>query len=133
MDIILIVGRILYGMIFLGSGIAGHLMQADGTAGYAQMRGMNNPKPMVQLSGVLLAAGALGIMTGFWIDLAVLGMVAYLVISNVVIHHFWTDDDAMTRQMEMTQFMKNLALIGAGLILFALADQLGPMIVGPLF
>ena len=58
MGIIILIGRILFGLIFLGSGIAGHFMQADATAGYAESRGVKNAKTLVQVSGALIAAGA---------------------------------------------------------------------------
>jgi hypothetical protein len=32
-------------------------------------------------------------------------------------HRFWEETDAQKRQMEMTQFMKNMALVGAALTL----------------
>ncbi len=133
MDVLLIIGRVLYAVIFLGSGFAGHLQQADATAGYAEMRGLKNAKAMVQVSGILMIAIALGIILGIWIDLAALGAIAFLLIGNVLIHHFWSDDDPMTQQMEMTQFMKNLSMAGGALVMFALADQMGPMIIDPLF
>lgn len=132
MDVLLIVGRVAYALIFLGSGVAGHFMEADGTAGYADMRGVKNAKILVQLSGVLLVVIAAGIMLGVWIDLAALLAIAWLLIANVAIHHFWTDE-GMTRQSEMTNFMKNLSMAGAALVIFALADQMGPTLTGPLF
>ena len=135
MDVIILIGRILYGLIFIGSGFAGHLAQADVTAGYAGMRGVKNAKPLVQVSGVLIGAGGLGVILGVWGDLAALGLVAYCLISAFMIHHFWTDDDVMLRTSEMSMFMKNLSMAGGGLILFALFSQtdVAFTITGPLF
>ena len=72
-------------------------------------------------------------MLGIWIDLAALLAIIFLLAANVMVHHFWSDDDPMTRQMEMTQFMKNLSIAGAGLIVIALAENMGPMLIDPLF
>jgi uncharacterized membrane protein YphA (DoxX/SURF4 family) len=136
MTALILVGRILFSMIFLASGATGHLGQTEGTAGYAESRGVPNAKLLVQLSGVLIFAAGLGVALGIYLDLALLGIVIYLLITNVMVHHFWSDHDPMTKQSEMTQFMKNLALIGAALALFALtADgaDMGWTLTDPLF
>lgn len=136
MSFVILIGRILYGLIFLASGLAGHLAQADATTGYAEMRGLKGARPLVLLSGVLIAAGAVGVILGVYTDLAALGLAAYSLIAAVLVHHFWTDSgDA--QQMEMTMFMKNLSMAGGGLILFAFVAAAGPAldltITDPLF
>jgi uncharacterized membrane protein YphA (DoxX/SURF4 family) len=133
MDVVLIIGRVLFSLIFIGSGAAGHFAQVDGTTGYAEMRGVKNGRILVQLSGALLILIAVGVIAGIWIDLAALLAIAWLLVANVMVHHFWNDTDAMMRQIEMTNFMKNLSMAGGALIMFALADQMGPTITDPLF
>ncbi len=118
MDVVILIGRILLSMIFIGSGSAGHLVSADETAAYAESRGVPNAKFLTQLSGVGMLAAGIGVAFGIWADLAVLGIVAYSLISAFMVHHFWTDDDPMVQQAEMSGFMKNLAIAGGGLILF---------------
>ncbi len=127
MEVLLLIGRIVFALIFLGSGVAGHLMATEGTAGYAESRGVPSPKALTQLSGVLILLGGLGVALGVWMDLAALGLVLYVLIANVMVHHFWSDTDEMTRQMEMTQFMKNLAIAGGGLVIFVMAGSGAPM------
>jgi uncharacterized membrane protein YphA (DoxX/SURF4 family) len=136
MSFVVLVGRILFALVFIGSGINGHLMQADATAGYGASRGLKSSRLMVQISGVLIAAGGVGVALGIWADLAALGLAAYSLVAAFMIHHFWTDEgDAQV--MEMTNFMKNLALAGAGLVIFAaigvFGEALGFTITGPLF
>lgn len=119
MEVLLIVGRVLFSLIFIGAGI-GHLMRPQETAAYAAVRGMPAAGWRVRTSGVLIAAGGLGVIFGVWMDLAALGLVAYVLIAAFLIHHFWTDEEP-TRTMEMALFMKNLALAGAGLIIFTMS------------
>lgn len=40
-------------------------------------------------------------------------------------HNFWAAEDPQTRQVEMAQFMKNLALAGAAIIVFVLHQAPG--------
>ena len=137
MAFVILIGRILYGLIFVGAGFAGHLGSTDETAAYAEARGVSNPRLMVQISGVGIAAGGLGVIFGVWADLAALGCVAYSLIAAFWVHHFWTDEDEQTQTVEMSMFMKNLSIAGGGLILFALmgliGDAAGLSITGPLF
>lgn len=136
MSVVVLIARILYGAIFIGSGVAGHIMQSDATAGYAEMRGVPRHRMMTQLSGVLIAVGGVAVILGIWTDLAALGLAAYSLVSGFLVHHFWTDEGPM-QQTEMTMFMKNLALAGGGLALFALfattADAIGLTITGSVF
>jgi uncharacterized membrane protein YphA (DoxX/SURF4 family) len=102
MSVVILIGRILFGLIFIGAGVAGHLMQADATAGYAKTRGVPNAKLLTQLSGLGILAGGVGVILGIWTDLAALGLVAYALIAAFMVHHFWTDTDEMTQQVEMS-------------------------------
>ncbi len=137
MSVVILVGRILFALIFVGSGSAGHLLQTEGTAGYAGSRGVPNSKFLTQLSGALIFVGGAGVILGIFADLAALGLVAYSLIAAFWVHHFWTDEDPMTQQLEMSMFMKNLSMAGGGLILFAFLAAVGDgvdfMITDPVF
>ena len=125
MSFVILIGRILLGLIFVGSGAAGHLKETEATAGYAESRGVPNSKLLTQVSGVLILAAGLGVIFGVFADLAALGMVAYSLIAAFMVHHFWTDTDEITQTMEMSMFMKNLSIAGGALILFAFMATAG--------
>ena len=40
MRFVILIGRLLLGLIFVGAGIAGHLRETEQTAGYAESRGI---------------------------------------------------------------------------------------------
>jgi putative oxidoreductase len=135
MDVIVLIGRILFAALFLGSAYA-HLAMTDALAGYAQARGVPMARLATIVGGVMLAVGGLSVLLGVWADLGSLILVAFLVPTAILMHGFWKESDPQARQMEMTQFQKDLALCGAALMLFAFfahVDDLGLTITGPLF
>ena len=135
MDILVLIGRILFSVLFLTSAV-GHLTQSEAMAQYAASKGVPVPQLSVVVSGVVLAVGALSVLFGVWADLGALLLVAFLVPTAALMHNFWSESDAQARQTEMIQFNKDIALAGAALMLFAFfahTSDLGLTITGPLF
>jgi uncharacterized membrane protein YphA (DoxX/SURF4 family) len=136
MDVVILIGRILFVAVFLTSAI-GHFTKADDMTGFAKSRGVPAARLAVLAGGVLLALGGLSVLLGVWADLGALLLVVFMVPTAVLMHGFWRETDPQARQMEMIQFFKDLALGGAALMLvglFAIAgDDLGLTITGPLF
>jgi putative oxidoreductase len=136
MDIIILVGRVLFAFLFLTSGYA-HLAKRQMMAPYAAAKGVPAAMAGVVGSGVLLLAGSLSVLLGIWADLGALLLVIFLVPTAVLMHAFWKETDPQARMTEMIQFNKDIALAGAALMLFAffsyVGDNLGLTITGPLF
>ncbi|MGK8524711.1 DoxX family protein [Nocardia asteroides] len=135
MDVVVLIGRVLFAMLFLTSAV-GHFTRTEAMTGYAQSKGVPMAKAAVLGSGVLFALGGLSVLLGIWPDLGSLLLVAGLLPTAVVMHRFWQETDPQTEQSEMIQFNKDVALAGAALMLFAFfahVDELGATITGPLF
>ena len=136
MDVLVLVGRILFASLFLGSAF-GHLTQTEGMAGYAAAKGVPSPKLATQASGAMLLVAGLMVLLGVWADLGALLIVLFLLPTAFLMHNFWKETDPQAKQMEMIQFNKDIALAGAALAFFGLyagrADDLGLTITGPLF
>ncbi len=136
MDILVLIGRILFSALFLGSAV-GHLTQTKAMAGYAASKNVPQAFAATLVSGLLIAAGGLMVLLGIWADLGALMLVVFLVPTALLMHPFWKESDPQTRQAEMIHFQKDIALAGAALMLFALisfaGDNLGLTITGPLF
>ncbi len=133
MDVVFLIARILFGALFLGSGV-GHLTRAEAMAGYAASKGVPMAKPLTLLSGALLLLGALSVVLGIWGDLGSLVILLFLLPTAVLMHGFWKEGDPMSRQMEMIQFNKDIALGGAALAFFwVFAHGVGLTITGSLF
>jgi uncharacterized membrane protein YphA (DoxX/SURF4 family) len=133
MDWLFLVGRVLFAALFLGSAF-GHLTQTEAMAGYAQSRGVPSAKLATLASGVLILVGALMVLLGVWGDLGALFLLVFLVPTAVLMHGFWKETDPQTKQMEMIQFNKDLALAGASLaFLWVFANGVGLTITDGLF
>lgn len=135
MDVVILIGRILFAAVFLGSAY-GHLTQTKSMAEYATARGVPAASAAVAGGGVLLLLGGLSVLLGVWADLGALLLVLFLAPTALLMHGFWGETDAQAKQMEQIQFMKDMALAGAALMLFAFVagtEDLGLMITGPLF
>jgi putative oxidoreductase len=135
-DVVVLIGRILFVLLFLGGGF-GHLAQTEAMAGYVASKGVPGARLATQLSGVLLLIGGLMVLLGIWADLGALLLVVFLVPTALLMHAFWKETDPQARQLELSQFNKDISLAGAALMIFAmivmLGDDLGLTITGPLF
>ncbi|MBC2905768.1 DoxX family protein [Streptomyces cupreus] len=136
MDVLVLIGRILFAALFLASA-AGHLTRTRAMAGYAASRGVPLAVPATIGSGLLILVGGLSVLLGIWADLGALLLVVFLVPAAVLMHRFWRERDPQARQGELVHFQKDLALAGASLMLLALiahaGTDLGLTITGPLF
>lgn len=136
MDVLFLIGRILFGLLFLGSAFA-HLTQSVGMGTYAESRGVKPGRPAVIASGLVILVGAVLVILGIWIDVGAILLGLFLLSAAFLMHAFWREEDPGARQMEMIQFQKDIALLGASLILLYLAwefgDSAGLQIVEPLF
>ena len=118
MEILEIIGRVMFALIFLGSAV-GHFKNADAMAGYAQSKGVPAPKLSVQVSGLIILVGAVLVIIGG--SLAAIGgllLVAFLVPTAVLMHPFWKETDAMAKMTEQINFLKDISLAGAALLIF---------------
>ncbi len=135
MSLLVLIGRILFCVLFLASAV-GHLTQTAAMAGYAESKRVPQARLAVLVTGVMLVVGGLMVLFGIWADLGALILFAFLIPTAFLMHGFWRDTgDA--RQMEQVQFLKDISLAGAALMLFAffreVGEGLGYTITGPLF
>ncbi|MHB1130193.1 MAG: DoxX family protein [Ilumatobacteraceae bacterium] len=136
MNVIVLIGRILFGMLFLSSGFA-HIRKRTAMSQYAGYMKVPAPFASTIVSGLLIMAGGLMVIFGVWADLGALLLFAFLIPTAFLMHAFWKIEDPQQSQMDMAHFMKDIALAGAALIAFALfahiGTDLGLTITGPLF
>ncbi|MDO8659528.1 MAG: DoxX family protein [Candidatus Parcubacteria bacterium] len=116
---LIVLGDILFGGYFIISGI-NHFRHLEMLTGYTQSKGVPMAKEMVILTGLMLVAGGFGILWGSYTELAIFLLVAFLLITSFTMHPFWKESDQGVRMGEEVNFKKNMALVGALLMLLAL-------------
>jgi len=116
-----VAGRVLLCVIFLMSG-AGHAMDFQHTAeAYLAPRGLSPPLPQVLLAGAIafLGLGSLLVVAGFQARIGALLLFLFLAAVTPLFHDFWNYADQAARQAQMINFLKNVALAGAMLMIMA--------------
>ncbi len=119
MGILFLLGRILLGGFFLYNAF-GHFKNLAGMTAYAQSKRVPYPKAAVIATGSMLALGGLSIVLGFYIVLGTWLLVLFLIPTTFTMHRFWKEADPMASMNEKINFTKNLALVGALLMLSTL-------------
>jgi putative oxidoreductase len=109
-----LVGRVLFTLLFLTS-VPMHF-DARGVA-YAAAHGVPLPNVLVPLSGVLLLAGGASVALGFHARIGALLLALFLVPTTFYMHAFWSVPGEAEARVHYAQFMKNVSLFGATLMI----------------
>jgi uncharacterized membrane protein YphA (DoxX/SURF4 family) len=135
MDVVLVIGRVLFALLFINSGIA-HLTKLEAMTGYAKYKKVPAAKLGVIVSGLMILIGGLYVALGIYADLGALLIALFLIPTSFLMHAFWKETDATAKQNETIGFFKNLSMAGAALIIFALVStgtNFGPSITSEFF
>jgi putative oxidoreductase len=116
MRAVALIGRILFGGFFVFSGI-NHFLNRQMMAGYAGSKGVPMPEIAVLLSGLIVLVGGAMVLVGFKPHIGAWLIVLFLVPVSFMMHNFWADADPGAKMMNMTNFTKNMALLGAALMI----------------
>jgi putative oxidoreductase len=137
MDVVFLIGRLLFVSVFIGSGVLFHFMQYRQATQYAQMYNVPLAGPGVLLTGVLAVAGGVMVALGLWGDLGALLIAVFLLLVTSFMHRFWKETDPQQRQLQLTNFQKNNGLLGGALVIFyawnQLQEEAGLSLTDPLF
>lgn len=110
----LLIGRILFSLVFISGGLF-HF--SPESIAFASAQGVPMASVAVPLSGLMAIVGGLGIMMGYKTKIAAWIIVAFIVPVTFMMHNFWALTDPAQQQMHMPLFFKGLALTGAALLL----------------
>lgn len=112
-----VIGRVLLGLLFLGGAMK--FMNIAGTTGFIGSVGIPMAGIVFWLSTLLEVGAALAIIFGFKTRIAAWALIAYTFLTIVFFHNPFAD------QMQLTQALKNLAIIGGLLLLIVHTDKKG--------
>ncbi|WP_380677362.1 DoxX family protein [Salinigranum sp. GCM10025319] len=123
-----LLARVLFGAVIAFMGL-NHFLNAESMSGYAGAKGVPAPDLAVPFTGGMLLFGGLGVLLGVFPVLAAGAVVVFLVVTTPAMHDFWAapEEEQMT---EMTQFLKNVVMLGAALGFLALGGVPWPFAVG---
>lgn len=116
MTILFLVGRFLFGGYFIMSGF-NHFRKMGMMKGYASSNGVPMAGWAVAITGLMILLGGLGILLGVYIQLSILLLAIFLIFVTFKMHNFWAVTDPNTKMMETVNFYKNMALLGAVLMI----------------
>ncbi len=117
--IVAVVGRIMLSMVFLMSAVGNKIPDFQKVAGYMTSEGV--PASQLMLAGaiVFLIVGSISVIVGYKARVGATLLLIFLVLATYYLHDFWTYADAAEKQQQMIQFTKNMALMGAMLLVIA--------------
>ena len=111
-----LLGRILYGGFFVLGGL-NHFQHLNMMAGFTASKGVPAAKPLVMLSGLLILAGGLLVIVGWHARTGLACIVLFLLPVTFLMHNYWVETDMMQRINQRVNFQKNVALLGAALMM----------------
>lgn len=87
---------------------------------YAQSKGTPAPSAAVIVSGIMILLGGLSILLGVYPVVGIALIIAFLIPVSFIMHNFWAVSDQQMKIIDMINFTKNLALVGATLMFLAI-------------
>lgn len=114
------IGRVLLGSLFFISGIL-KITAFSGVVGYMTSLGVPLATFAVAATIVVEFGGGLAIMAGWNVRPIAIVVALFTVAATLTAHRFWEADPANV-QNQMNNFLKNISIIGALLMLAATDD-----------
>ncbi len=122
MELVLLVGQILFGGFFIMSGI-NHFRNLGMMSGYAKSKNVPSAGLAVMVTGAMLMVGGASVLLGILPIVGLSLLILFLLSTLVTMHDFWNMKDPQQRAAEQVNFLKNVALIGASLALMYGASE----------
>ncbi len=116
-DVILLLGRVALGAIFVKSGLQ-KLMALGAFAATLAGRGVPQSSVWAVIGATVEFVGGILIVTGFRTREASLLMILFVIVATGISHRYWEFAEA-ARRLQESQFFKNLSIIGGFLLLVA--------------
>ncbi len=116
MEIVLLLGRAIFGLYWVSAAVQ-NLVGLEKGAASVGAKGVPFPKLSLVATAPLMIASGISITVGFYAGIASIALIAFLVPASIFRHHFWDVPDPEEAIGERRNFEKNMALIGALLLI----------------
>jgi putative oxidoreductase len=134
---IVLVGRILFSVLFIRSAATGHLPHSKRSEAYAKSTGFPLPSLAGWPAGIWLLAGGGSVALGIWPDVGALMLGLFVIPAAAWFHRYWEVEDPGQRMVQGHMFYRNVMALGASLVMFGMFAAAGPglrfTITAPLF
>jgi putative oxidoreductase len=121
MGALFVLGRMIFGGYFAYNGI-NHFLHQKALSQYAEARGVPAVEAAVPATGAMLLAGGASIISGIKPRQGLAAIVGFLLPVTFQMHRFWEEQDPSQRMNELVNFSKNLALVGAALMMLQIEE-----------
>jgi putative oxidoreductase len=116
-----VLGRVIFGGFFAYNGV-NHFLHQKTMSQYAAAKGVPVPGAAIPGTGAMLVAGGASIMAGLKPRQGLAAVIGFLVPVTLQMHRFWDEQDPSQRMNELINFSKNMALLGAALMLLQIEE-----------
>jgi len=114
-----LIGRLIFGAFFIYNGV-NHFLSLAMMTQFVAAKGVPAPSVAVAVTGALIIFGGLSILLGWRPELGIAAIVVFLLGVSFPMHNVWAESDPTQRMNDMGNFMKNMAILGATLMLVAI-------------
>jgi len=121
MRALFVLGRVIFGGFFAYNGV-NHFLNQKTMSQYAGAKGVLAAEAAIPATGAMLLAGGASIMAGVKPRQGLAALIGFLIPVTLQVHRFWDEQDPNQRLNELTNFSKNLALVGAALMLMQIDE-----------
>jgi putative oxidoreductase len=116
-DLALLVARIAMAALFIPGGLR-KLMDLAAFAASLHKQSVPFADILAPIGAGVEFFGGIAVLIGFQLRVATLLMILFTIIASFIAHRFW-ELEGPARQMQQTNFFKNLAIIGGFIALWA--------------
>jgi putative oxidoreductase len=117
--VLAVLGRVMLSTIFLMAALGNKIPNFSGVAKVMAAQGVPAPQFMLVGAIVFLIVGSLSVIVGYRARIGATLLLIFLVLATYFFHDFWKETDPKAVQDQMIQFMKNLSMMGAMLLIIA--------------
>jgi putative oxidoreductase len=118
-DVVLLIGRILMGWIFVRSG-SGKIFNIEAYTASFPLRGL--PPYLAYIAVTAEFFGGIALILGLATRYVAVVMIIFMLVATFSSHRYWEFADPAARRVQDSSFYKNLAMLGGIFFLFVCAN-----------